>query len=252
MSNLFNVKERESSGQELYVGVIPDLKVVSVNPSKEELMTLLNTEKINEPNYMNNGKLRLDIWLQNKELNMLRKISLWLEDSVRVAKSSGNTQFINQKNQTCWAQNMQEIASKESMKWFDLTTARECKVGEQQLYDFIVAYLNADTNEGNIILSSYDAIVKGDVTELRKLFEHFENRSIKLLAGVKDNRQVFYTNYFMRNENRSTNALRKALEDRDFDATYDLDGFKKYSIAMDANKESVGSIEGEKAKDDLF
>lgn len=248
MNNLLNVKQRENNQRKLYTGVI-EYNIEAINPSHEELKKLLNTENVNAPNYMNNGKLRLDFWLKNNDLNIVTKMSIWLENKDRVAKS-GNILFINQKNQTTWASSLEEIQAKPNMAWFDTTTARVCKIDEDKLYDLIVAFINADTNEGGIVLEKFEKLLEGDVTELTELFNHFSanGRTIKLLTGVKNGRQEIYTNYFIRSEIRSNRALMNALDKSPFKADYySIENATEYTgQKMETNNEV---ITGEKQSD---
>jgi hypothetical protein len=174
------------------------------------------------------------------------KVTLWLENKTRVA-TSGNTLFINEKNQSTWAADLQQLAGKPSMAWFDLTSARECKVGEDSLYDFIVAYINADTTEGGIKLQSIENIISGNVEELNKLFDHYSDRGIRLLCGVKDNRQVIYTAFFQRMEVNSIKGFMNRLENRAFNASYSLEGLKEFTLdnvqptAQEGNKEETST-----------
>lgn len=247
--DLYNVKPREVKEREQYTGVIP-MKVVAINPSHEELKELLNTDKINAPVYVSDNKTRLDIWVQNKELDILTKMNIWLENKTRVAVSSGNTLWINQFNQSTWAPSLEDLAARQNMNWFDKATARECKIGEDTLYNFIVALINADTSEGGIIIPEFNDILSGNVDSLKKLFEHYNDREIKLLVGIKDGRYVIYNKYFMRNEIRSTKALQNALEGGMFKCDYyQINGIEKYTGQQITESSGASS---ETAKSSLF
>lgn len=253
MSNLLNVKQKEYTGRKNYIGLIP-YRVIAVNPSKEQLMSILKTENVQEPNYQNNGATRVDFWLRNDELDFVTKLSIFMENKEKVS-TKGNTLFINQKNQTTWAESLDAIAAKPNMKWFDLSTARACMIGEDVLYNFIVTYINADTSEGGIMLDNLQRIIDGDVSELEKLFEHFNERTIKLLTGNKDGRTRIYTNYFVKAEVRSVRALMNALEERAFDAIYpeELDVIREFEIgSVKQTKESVERIVEESGDSSLF
>jgi hypothetical protein len=240
MSNLLNIKQKENTGRNFYVGLIP-YTVIAVNPSKEQLVEMLKTENITEPVYLKDGKMRIDVWLENKERNYITKMALWLENKERVA-NSGNTLFINQKNQTTWGESIEAIANKPTMQWFDTSTARAAYVGEDVLYNFLVTYINADTSEGGIVLDNFQGLLNGDVSELSKIFEHYNNRAIKILTGMKDGRVKYYTRYFVKNEVRSTKGLMNSLEDNPFDAEYTLDGIQQYDMPMrNDSKESTPS-----------
>lgn len=247
--DLYNVKPREIKEREQYTGVIP-MKVVAINPSHEELKELLNTDKINAPVYVSDNKTRLDIWVQNKELDILTKMNIWLENKTRVAVSSGNTLWINQFNQSTWAPSLEDLAARQNMNWFDKATARECKIGEDILYNFIVALINADTSEGGIIIPEFNDILSGNVDSLKKLFEHYNDREIKLLVGIKDGRYVIYNKYFMRNEIRSTKALQNALDGSMFKCDYyQINGIEKYTGQQIVESSGASS---ETAKSSLF
>lgn len=226
--SLLNVKQKEMTGRTNYIGLIP-YNVICVNPSREELMKILNTENISETSYVTDGKARLDFWLRNDELNVINKLSIWLEAKERIS-GNGNTLFINEKNQTTWGESLDAIAAKPNMNWFDVSTARPCGVGEDILYNFVVTLINAETKDGGIRLDNYNAIFEGNIEELTKLINHYSDRQIKLLTGVKDGRSRIYSRYFVKAETNSIKGLMNALEGSPFDAHYTLDGIQKYDM----------------------
>ena len=90
----------------LYTGLC-NMKIVAINPSTPEQIEALGFRKPNQaPEYHSidsdsgNTKIRLDIYLENKEKNIRTKMALWLENADRISQS-GKNEWINNQAQSC-------------------------------------------------------------------------------------------------------------------------------------------------------
>lgn len=214
MSNfLENHKEAQLSERKLYTGICP-VDVIAINPSAEDLKKIYNKQEVNEPQYLSTNeegkaKCRLDFFLKNEDIDLLTKFSIYLEDKEDVS-SSGKKRFINLKTQSMYANSLEEIATNPNLTWFDIKTARVAKVGEVQLYEMLVKLTNASLDDDSKLeLSNLDAIIKGNVFELREINEKI-GKGLKVLLGVKDNQyQDVYNRFFMKKGQNRIDAMQR-------------------------------------------
>jgi len=218
MSFLKNHTESESKGKQLFTGVA-NMNVIAINPTVEELSKIYNTDNVSEPTYVtenNNGntKVRLDFFLQNEENGIITSFPIWLENEARVS-AAGNNQFINRKVQSTWSTSLEDLAENEKMSWFDITTARQAKSGEVDLYDFLVKWTNAQTGESvDLELSNFENLIaKGDVSELKEIMLKI-GKTVNVLLGVREGQyQSVYTKYVNRGHIASVKGFEKNLDD---------------------------------------
>lgn len=215
------IKGKQAKNErKLYTGLV-DLKLRAVNPDRDALMELLGTENISDSMVQYNStdedgteKLRLDFWVENREHDILNKMSLFLSNKVRTS-SSGKTQFINNVGQTAWQMSEADLAS---LSWFKTEGVREAYDGEETLYDLLVNWCNIDTRAGDAELvletSMEDLIVNGNVEELQELIaEIFTENQFRALLTVGNNQyQNVYTKKFLKTGSNKTKGLLKTLE----------------------------------------
>lgn len=213
MSFINNHKEAQISEKKLYTGVCP-VEVIAINPTVNELKSIYNKDEVLDPSYTKideNGvkQTRLDFYLKNEDIDLLTKMSIFLQDKVDVS-SNGKTKFINKRIQTMYADSLDSIALNPKLTWFDIKTAREAKVGEELLYEFLVKVTNASTDEtSELMLENLDAIINGDVTELKNINDKL-GKGVKVLLGIKDGQyQSVYNRYFQRFAQNGTSAMEK-------------------------------------------
>ena len=82
----------------LYTG-ITNVKVVAINPTKEE-KEALGLSSQTDPTYistMEDGtkKVRIDFYVEDAVKNMRSKIAFFLEDKSRTSRDGGKTEWIN-------------------------------------------------------------------------------------------------------------------------------------------------------------
>lgn len=228
MSFIKNHKESTSVDRKLYTGVA-EIDIVAINPTKEELSELLNGAEVKEPTYTEtskdgNRKVRIDFWYRfAKDPDTVSKFAIWLEDKDRFGQNSGKTQYINNRCQTAWGKSIEDIANDPNLQWFDTSTARVAKDGEESLYDVLVKLTNASLDaESDLELDSLDDIFNGDVSELVGINEKL-GKGLKVLVGVKDGKyQDTYTKMLLRRQTVNLSYIQKSLEKErgEFNADY--------------------------------
>jgi hypothetical protein len=236
MSFLNNHKEAQISEKKLYTGICP-VELVAINPSVEELKALYNSDKVVEPVYTStsdegNKKVRLDFFIRNTDLDLITKFAIFLENKVNVS-TTGKTQFINERIQSMYAESLDSITSNPKLTWFDIKTARPAKVGEVQLYEFLVKLTNASTDEtSNLKLENFDNLFNGNVEELKEINSKL-GKGVKVLLGVKDGiYQDVYNRYFQRIQVNGTDTMTK-------NATSEYGGFNSdYQNSMELQEYS--------------
>ena len=186
----------EKTGREklIYTG-LSKCKVVAINPNIKELDAIGVTLKT-EPQYVGeDGRVRIDFWVQPQE-GGITKMSLWLENKLRESKA-GKPQWINKYGKTGWAMTIEE-----NLEWFLQDGARQAYHGEEDLHKLLQAFLNVKYDTKNkeydeCQLDTMEAIVKGNITELRDIFlGAYKDNSVRLLFGAKVTETGTYQNIF--------------------------------------------------------
>lgn len=233
-----------------YTGVAPCF-VVGVNPNKEELEKIYNTTIDTVPEYRGSvdvdGKkietVRIDFIVKTdptkaNNIEMTTKVALFLRKEYRFNKDKSKVQVIDKYGRTAWV-TIEQAKAKEIPVYANGPANldadyRPCFVGEEDLTNFIKAYLNipnvmkyvdkkwvlVDNPEDCIArLDNIDKYFTGDYSELRDVINLQPNNKVKLLFGVKTNDegkqyQSVFTQMFMKNGVSDYSKLAKELEDR--------------------------------------
>lgn len=187
----------------LYTGLC-NMKVVAINPNKLNL-EFQGYKPQSEPSYITTEdgvtKLRLDIYLTHKELPIRTKIAFFLEDRPRTNQNGTKAEWINAFGRTAWG-TLEEPP--QGLTWFDATTARLAKVGEADIHNFLINWLNINPND-EAKLDKFDALFKGDYSELNNLLNGAKSNEIRVLLCVRDGKyQAVYNKYFDRATNKRT------------------------------------------------
>lgn len=189
----------------LYTG-LTTMKVVAINPSKAE-MEAMGMKPQNDPVYITQDeegvkKIRLDLFLSHKTMNIRTKVTFFLEDRFRTDRDGNKCEWINNFGRSAWGS---VDAAPSGMKWFDATTARKAKVGEADLHAFLINWLNiAPTDEAK--LDNFNALFLGNYAELKGLLARFPENEIRVLLGVREGKyQSVYNRYFDRATNKKLN-----------------------------------------------
>jgi len=189
-------KEQKEFVKELFVG-FTTVKVIAVNPTREELNKLLNkddSEDDKEIVYMGsdaegNNRLRLTFWLKSIETGKLFVYSFNLTDKERKSKNGDKVQLVNQTCTTTWAPYImkgEDITDKidESLipEWFSNFTTKEKEVigpksfrkalaGEEELAVLLRSWLGRldFTDTSTEVLVDTKKLFKENYKELREL-----------------------------------------------------------------------------------
>lgn len=233
-----------------YTGVAP-CYVVGVNPSKSELETIYGTTIENVPEYRSSvdveGKkietVRIDFIVKtdpanSNEIEMTSKVALFLRKEYRFNRDKSKVQVIDKYGRTAWVTIDQAKAHEVPVYANGPANLdsdyRPCFVGEEELTNFIKAYLNipnvmkyvdgkwvmVDNPEDCVArLDCIDKYFAGDYTELKEVINLQPNNKVKILFGVKTNDdgkqyQAVFTQMFLKNGVRDYSKLAKELEDR--------------------------------------
>lgn len=146
----------------LYTGMTV-FKVLSVNPSKDEIETMLSREyklNVNYDRFELNGRMfrPIDIWVQ--DVNGLMdpipiRYLLSLDNDVA---STGSIRFVNSKGMFTYAKSEDELRGNPKMEWFSKHPFRPAKIGERELFVFmqkLMRYNNRD-EEANFMDDAKD------------------------------------------------------------------------------------------------
>lgn len=191
----------------LFTG-LRNMKVVAVNPTKAQ-MEAMGYRPQADPTYLSAEgdakKARIDFYLngESDEGESIRtKIAFFLENSHRVNQAGTKAEWINDFGRSAWGT---PDAAPEGLQWFDTATARPCKVGEADLHNFLVNWLNISPND-EAKLDKFDAIFDGNYTELQTLLKSNPDNEVRVLLTVRDAKyQSVYNRYFDRATNKRTN-----------------------------------------------
>lgn len=233
-----------------YTGVAP-CYVVGVNPSKSELEAIYGTTIENVPEYRStveqDGKkvetVRIDFIVKtdptkSNDIEMTSKVALFLRKEYRFNRDKTKVQVIDKYGRTAWVTIEQAKAHEVPVYANGPANLdadyRPCFVGEEDITNFIKAYLNipnvmkyvdnkwvmVDNPEDCVArLDSIEKYFAGDYTELKEVINLQPNNKVKILFGVKTNDdgkqyQSVFTQMFMKNGVRDYSKLAKELEDR--------------------------------------
>lgn len=181
-------KEKEVKVYNKYVGMF-NANVVAVNPTKEELSKLLNTDVEKDLEYTSinsdNGakKLTLSFWLKEENTGNLFNVRFGLEDTV-VESKTGKTQFINTIGTTSYAEDESKVPS---FLTENGRVVRKAKKGEELLYKFLRSWLsNLNYEDSSTELSlDWKKLISGKTTELRDAISNFDKQTVCALATVR-------------------------------------------------------------------
>ena len=222
-------KEVTGGGIPLYTGIAP-VTVIAVNPNLAEL-NALGVQMKTEPNYAGiqlgeNIKNKIVFWIKNEEHSLSTRLEILVEDSPRAVSKTGKFQITNKYGQVTWA-----ATPEQAPDWFKQEDVRRTYPGEEILINFMKAWANIP-NDGECSFDTIDAIMKGDVKELKTLVESLKENKLRVMLGVKDGKyQQVYTRCFGRLKPKRNDVFVRSLNDDygTFNAEYNTDLlFQKY------------------------
>lgn len=189
------VKNDSEVSYQKWVGV-ENFSVIAFNPDKSELEAILDTEIENEPVYTKEDKdgnpmSNISVWLKGEESGQKFNMRINLIDKDRISQS-GKTQYINSVGITSYSDDKANLP-----EWFTHFTDREkniigdksvrvAKVGEEELYSFLRAWLYLDyfKPETELVLN-FKKLIIGDVRELNELIKSEFARTFVGVAMVR-------------------------------------------------------------------
>lgn len=210
-------KEQSGNGEKVYYTGVSPVSVLMFSPTREQLNKLLNfepTEEQNELDYIKEdvevktkdaegnevslyaNQVYVDVWVEEVKFKKKHKIRFTITNTPRVSQS-GKTQYINQIGQTTWVDDESNLP-----QWFThfkLTdkndksnvtyvnkTFRKCLMGEDNLYEFLVNWLDFNPfKETNDVFLDNKKLFKGDFSQLNSLVPEFEDKTIACAFGVR-------------------------------------------------------------------
>ena len=218
-------------GYQLYTGIAA-VSVVAVNPTQAELQEIgINAKE--EPKYsveINGEEFnKIVFYLRHDDPNMTVRFDILAKPEHRLSKN-GKAMWINNIGQMTWSE---EAPAYEW--WKNSDSSRKAYVGEDTLVNFTKAWANV-ANGGKISFDTIDAIMKGDVKELKQLIKGLAANKLRVLIGVKDEKyQTVYNRHFGRLKPANDSLFVKALNEDygSFNAEYNKDlQFGVYSPTM--------------------
>lgn len=242
-----------------YIGVAP-VFVLEVNPDKEQLEKLYNTQLDNSPEYLGevevgddhhkvkNAKIDFIVKADPKVcvgIKFITKVTFFLRNEYRYNRDKTKVQVIDKYGRTAWV-TIEQARANEIPVYSNGQRAnidkdyRPAYHGEEDLTNFLKAYLNIPNvmryvNEKWVMVDKPEECearlekiadyFKGDFSEIRNAIALQPNNKVKVLFGVKttdDNRlfQDAYTQMVLRNNVHDYSRLDKDLQDRKANGAY--------------------------------
>lgn len=245
-----------------YIGVAP-VKVLAVNPTKAEMEKIYDTDIENDPVYVGkvdiNGQsynnVRLDFVVQTEEektgIALTSKVAIFVRDQYRYNRDMSKVQVIDKYGRTAWvtkeqAQNHEIPVYANGQPANIDKDYRPCYVGEEDLTNFIKAYLNIpnvmkyvngtwvlvdNPQDCEARLDNIKDYFRGDFRELKDIMALQPNNKVKVLFGVRTNDegrqyQAVYTNMFLKNGVTDYSKLDADLQERKAAGAYPTTEFK--------------------------
>jgi hypothetical protein len=211
-----------AASSQLYSGIF-SFQVVAVNPNLAELKDLgINAQK--EPEYkisiQNETYNKIVFWVKSDSPAFTTKFEVLVQPNTRANKDGNKFLHINNIGQITWSSDIPTYDW-----WKNPDQTRKAFVGEDTLINFTKAWANVATG-GEVSFDTIEAIVNGDVAELKEYVKVLGDNRLRLLVGVKDEKyQVIYNKHFGRMKPVRDDLFIKSLNDDygSFNADYNTD-----------------------------
>jgi hypothetical protein len=201
-----SIRETKEFGK--VVGVF-EANVIAINPTKDELETIYGPQekdpeyvkekevKINEDgDTMMVDSVRVDVYLSAKyrraveegdkivykPATSILKAVFYLEDREKTNKDGSKRQYINTAGTTSWVEDESDLKD-----WFITREYRVAKVGEDELFSFLRAWLKYDFKKPNTAfdLTDFNKFIAGDVGILKGEINGEAAQSVVGLATIR-------------------------------------------------------------------
>lgn len=247
-----------------YVGVAP-VFVLAVNPNKEQLKKLYNTQLENAPEYIGEVEVgedkhkvqnaRIDFIVKTDAercggIEFITKVAFFIRKEYRYNRDQTKVQVIDKYGRTAWV-TIEQAKAQEIPVYSNGQPAnidkdyRPAFHGEEELTNFLKAYLNIPNvmkyvNEKWVMvdkpadcearLEKIADYFKGDFSELRSAIQLQPTNKVKVLFGVRttdDNKQyqAVYNQMFLKNNITDYSRLDKDLQERKAAGAYSTTEF---------------------------
>lgn len=169
--------------------------VLCVNPDREKLEELLGTQIEKDPEYLGedekgNTQLQLVLWVKDKMSNDIKSVRFFLKDVIventvkdgEESTKKKKKQYINSVGDTTWAD-----AEANLPDWFKKREYRLAKDGEEEMYNFMKAWLNKlDLRNDQARLSfDWNKLMRGNVREIAEQIGSGYDESVVLLSIIR-------------------------------------------------------------------
>lgn len=247
--------------RKLYAGVAP-VYVLAINPSKAQLGKLFGKEPNEDPVYIKDAEIGPEgnkitvpqvrftfvVKTDPKACNgieMLTNITFFLNKYYRYNRDNTKVEVVNKYGEFTWLpidciKNNAPIP--DNMKWYDTSNMRPAFMGEEELTNFIKAYLvipnksyrNPKTGETEYIPNLADAeaqldhindYFKGNISEIKDVISARSTNRVNCMFGVKttdDGKQyqAVYTHKFLKLNNKRYESFDTDLQGRKAQGSY--------------------------------
>ena len=252
--------ESKEHVRKLYIGVAP-VFVTAVNPDKALLSDFYNFDVEKEPVYISEAEVgpdgnkvkvpqvRIDFLVVSDParcngIEMRKPITFFIKKAIRYNRDATKVQVIDKYGQTAWP--TIEEAKIHAIPQYASGPAnldkdyRPAYIGEEELTNFIKAYLNipnpsysyidkntgekvvrtlADLDDALARLDNIDNCFKGDYSELESILKLQPKNVVKACFGVRttdDNKQyqAVFTQKFLKNSVTDYSSLDKEIQSR--------------------------------------
>jgi len=236
-----STEEVSGGGREFYSG-LTNVNVVAVNPTMAELHALdVNVKQ--EPAYSGTSNdqdwNKVTFWLANEEGKF--KLDLFLKNNHKQSQT-GKSLWLNNVGQSTWS------ADAPTYDWWKKDGERKAYDGERELIEFTKAWANVAAG-ANVYYDTIEAIVNGNIAEIKTLCAALKNNQLRVLIGVKDDKyQGIYTGYFGSVKPQRDDLFVKALNDeysqfKNHDFNADLKWGKHVSTASLVTPDTIDENE---------
>lgn len=263
----------EGVGFKRYIGVAPCF-VKAINPTKAELELLLNTQLENDPEYTgeadeNGEKIKTarlsfivvpDPEKVGADVDPIT-VSLWLRKQFRYNKDKSKVQVIDKYGRTAWVTS--EELKTHAIPVYSNGPAnldpdyRPCYVGEEDLTNFIINYLNIPSvmkynqnekkwymvdnpQDSECRLDHIEDYFNGNFKEIQECIAFQPQNKVKILFGVKTKEdgklvQAIFSQMFLKNSVTDYARLSDAVKERKENGAYattefEVGPFREYVV----------------------
>ena len=203
-----------------------------------------------EPDDEGNARIGIDFYLKFDNVERIQKSKFFLTNTPRLSNNKLKQQLIDKFGKTCWS----TLDSKgDEWDWMDAESTRSCLIGEEQLTNFLINWLNIKPGD-NARLENPKKLFDLNFSELDGALKMNPDNQVRALLFVKhtDNGKIYqnvYNQYFDRATNKSytyweKHFIKKSNDGYPFTESFSYD-FKEYNSVIptsdisNQNKEEI-------------